>query len=116
LLRKTLRDVQRKLIFRAEVATVKSFRRLVSRSFTVASWSAVLHLIPARLLICAYPQLTIGCRMLHYTGIGKPSCLIFEKEKPVGETNVVVGHPASSGIAASCTASSIRHPPIRSGC
>ena len=28
--------------------------------------------------------------MLHYTGIGKPSCLIFEKEKPVGETNVLV--------------------------
>jgi hypothetical protein len=35
-------------------------------------------------------QLTLGCRMLHYTGIGKPSCLIFEKEKPVGETNVLV--------------------------
>jgi hypothetical protein len=34
-------------------------------------------------------QLTLGCRMLHYTGIGRPSCLIFEKEKPVGETNVL---------------------------
>ncbi len=32
--------------------------------------------------------------MLHYTGIGKPSCLIFEKEKPVGETNVLVSKPS----------------------
>jgi hypothetical protein len=32
--------------------------------------------------------------MLHYTGIGKPSCLIFEKEKPVGETNVLVRQPS----------------------
>jgi len=39
-------------------------------------------------------QLTLGCRMLHYTGIGKPSCLIFEKEKPVGETNVLVSKPS----------------------
>jgi len=36
-------------------------------------------------------QLTLGCRMLHYTGIGSPSCLIFENEKPIGETNVLVG-------------------------
>ena len=60
-LKRTLHDAQRRILFRAEVATVKNCRKL----------------------------LTIGCRMLHYTGIGKPSCLIFEKEKPVGETNVL---------------------------
>jgi hypothetical protein len=60
-LKHTLHDAQRRILFRAEVATVKNCRKL----------------------------LTIGCRMLHYTGIGKPSCLIFEKEKPVGETNVL---------------------------
>ena len=60
-LKRTLHDAQRRILFRAEVATVKNCRKL----------------------------LTIGCRMLHYTGIGKPSCLIFEKEKPVGETNIL---------------------------
>ncbi|KAM3575264.1 hypothetical protein VYU27_002850 [Nannochloropsis oceanica] len=60
-LKRTLHDAQRRILFRAEVATVKNCRKL----------------------------LTIGCRMLHYTGIGKPSCLIFEKEKPLGETNIL---------------------------
>lgn len=56
-LRKTLIESGRRLTFRAEVATVRNFRFLV----------------------------TLGCRMLHYTGHGNPSCLIFESEN--GEAN-----------------------------
>jgi len=56
-LRKTLIESGRRLTFRAEVATVRNFRFLV----------------------------TLGCRMLHYTGHGNPSCLIFENEN--GEAN-----------------------------
>lgn len=33
-------------------------------------------------------QVTLGCRMLHYTGHGSPSCLIFENEN--GEANLLV--------------------------
>lgn len=52
--------------------------------------------------------------MLHYTGIGKPSCLIFEKEKPVGETNVLVrtARPCITRVA-SLQAHRIHAPPNR---
>ena len=59
MIRKALKDSRKEILFRAEVATVTNFRTLV----------------------------TLGCRMLHYTGHGIPDALLFENDR--GESNAL---------------------------
>ena len=59
MIRKALKDSRKEILFRAEVATVTNFRTLV----------------------------TLGCRMLHYTGHGIPNALLFENDR--GQSNAL---------------------------